>query len=200
MGKKHKDRDWDDDRSGNRQSEVSQEDLSEYIHASRPGVWVVTISLLLIFIAVVFWGFMGTLPVTETVTGIVVNTNEYREMYPDSGILTGDVGEIMVYCFVDASRYNGQAIKDMGDNAVMKMPDQTTYTGKIERRFKEPVSKDAARNILFGNEWLADKCVEQDYNWILSIRPDQNVSKYAYTLTEVTLLVEEVPPIRLLLK
>ena len=35
---------------------------------------------------------------------------------------------------------------------------------------------------------------------MLTIRPDEDLGQYAFTLSEVTLLTEEVPPIRFLMK
>ena len=57
-----------------------------------------------------------------------------------------------------------------------------------------------AKHILFDNEWVLEKCVSQDYNWFLVIRPEEDLSRYAFTLAEVTLLTEEVAPIRFLMR
>lgn len=219
MGKKHRENDWDDeDRSRkNRQNEVSQEDLSEYIHAGSPGLLVVIFSLLVLLAAVIVWGFVGTLPVTETVTGLVIDTSKYAgmEFELDKGSTKGQAaeeqaaeeqaaadgeGEYLVLCFVDASRFNGQAIKEFGDEAVLKMPDQQTFKGKIEIRHMEPISMERAKRILFDNEWVLERCVKQDYNWLLVIRPTEDFKDYAFTLAEVTLLTEEVPPIQFLMR
>ncbi len=205
MGKKHKGNNWsgeEDGSSNRRQYDVSQEDLSEYIRVGRPGLIVVIASLLIMLVAVFIWGFAGTLPVTETVTGLVVDTSGYAKMYPEEvkAMADGKEGGIMVLCFVDASRFNGQAIKEFGDGAVLKMPDQTTYKGTIEIRYMEPISREKARKLLFDNEWVLDKCAKQDYNWLLIIRPEEDLSKYDFTLSEVTLLTEEVPPIRFLMQ
>lgn len=243
MGKKRKGNSWNDEEEGSknkRQYETTQEDLGEYIHVCRPGVIVIIVSLLAMLIAVLVWGFVGTLPVTETVTGVVVDYRGYDRWYPDvaaqlkdgaemdkksttedagadstqeqsdenpegqsdgsGGATQGEKSDIVVFCFVDASRFNGQAIKEIGDNAVLKMADQQTFEGTVETRYLEPVSREEAKSILFDNEWVLDKCVKQDYNWMLVIRPKQDLTKYAFTLSEVTLLTEEVHPIRFLIK
>lgn len=202
MGKKRKNKDWiDDDRSKNRQTEVSKEDLSEYIHASRPGIWVVTISLLLMLVALIIWGFVGTLPVTETIVGLVTDTKDFAKKYPEeAAFMEGENGELRVYCFVDASRYNGQAIKQFEDEVVLKMPDQKTFKGKIVKHSVAPLSKEKVKHYLRDNDWVTQKCVQQDYNWALLIRPEEDLEQYKYTLAEVTLLVEKVPPIYFLFK
>ena len=57
-----------------------------------------------------------------------------------------------------------------------------------------------AKNILFENEWVLSRCVSQDYNWFLVIRPEEDLSQYAFTLAEVTIVTEEVAPIRFLMR
>ncbi|MER2056453.1 MAG: hypothetical protein ABTB30_14310, partial [Clostridia bacterium] len=205
----------------------------------------------------IVWGFVGSLPVTETVTGLVVDTSAYYEMDPYAKDLQnrkvvqmtgsedskeadsegsherqselvgestqeansesthelqtetaadtvlasdGENGEILVFCFVDASKYSGEAIRELGDEVTLKMPDQSTYTGTIEIRGLAPISMEEAKKLLFNNGWVVDQCVTQNYNWWLIIRPTQDISKYAFTLAEVTLLTDEVEPIQFLMK
>ena len=260
MGKKHGagggDR-YEDRSENNRQQEVSSEDLSEYIHAVRPGVLVVIIALLIMLAGVIVWGFVGSLPVTETVTGLVVDTSAYYEMDPDAKDLQnrkvvqmtgsedskeadsegsherqselvgestqeansesthalqtetdadtvvesiGEKEEMLVFSFVDAATSSGEAIRELGDEVTLKMPDQSTYTGTIEIRGLAPISMEEAKKLLFNNGWVVDQCVTQNYNWWLIIRPTQDISKYAFTLAEVTLLTDEVEPIQFLMK
>lgn len=211
MGKKNKGKKWDDDdKSRNdRQPAASKEDLSEYIHACRPGIIVVIAALLLMLIAVIVWGFVGTLPVTETVNGAVIDMSKYAQIgTPEAKsfyeklqkVVPEDDGNPLVFCFLDASRFNGQAIKQFHDEAFLKMPDQKTFKGEIVLRHKVPVSKEEAKKILFNNEWALEKCVEKDYTWLVIIRPCDDLRDYTITLSEVTFVTEEVPPIRFLMK
>lgn len=205
MGKKYKNYNRDMDPSKKQESfEGTQEDLDEYIRVSRPSVVVVIISLLLVLVAVLVWGFIGKIPVNETVTGIVIDNTLYEQLYPEEverlkKVQDFEIGNIMVYCFLDASRYNGNALKEFGDEAVLKMPDQKTFRGKIESHFLTPVSREEAKKILFDDEWLTEQCVKQNYIWWLTIRPDDDLSKYAQTLSEVTILTDEVAPISFLI-
>lgn len=205
MGKKHGQNDWDtEEKSIHSQGsqEGTGEDLNEYIRVTSPGVLVVIVALFVMLAAVIVWGFIGTLPVTETVTGLVVNTAAYAKMYPEKAddLPSVEEGEVLVYCFVDASRYNGQAIRDFGDDVSLRMPDQKSYKGKIDSVFRAPVSREEAKKILFDNEWVLDECVAQDYNWWLTIRPTEDMSQYVFTLSEVTLLTDEVAPIYFLMR
>ena len=84
MGKKYKNYNRDMDPSKKQESfEGTQEDLDEYIRVSRPSVVVVIISLLLVLVAVLVWGFIGKIPVNETVTGIVIDNTLYEQLYPE---------------------------------------------------------------------------------------------------------------------
>ena len=203
MGKKNKGNgrySGEDGFRDRRQTEVSEEELSEYIHAMKPGLAAVIISLLVLLVAVIVWGFAGTLPVTETVLGLTVDSSVYELDEKTKKKMFSDEEGLFVVCFVDASRFNGQAIREFGDEAVLKMPDQRTFKGKIESRIMVPISREEAKTILFDNEWVLNQCVKQNYNWMLTIRPDEDLGQYAFTLSEVPLLTEEVPPIRFLMK
>ena len=204
MGKNHRNKQWDgaDERFRDQAEQPGgQEELSEYIRVTSPGVFVAIVSLLVLLVSTIVWGFVGTLPVTETVTGLVIDTARYGELNPEEAKLIPDQEEgTLVLCFVDTSRYNGQAIREFGDRARLKMPDQNVFSGTIETRYQAPISMEKAKHILFDNEWVLEKCVSQDYNWFLVIRPDEDLSRYAFTLAEVTLLTEEVAPIRFLMR
>ena len=214
MGKKHGKNQWDGEEDrlcGQRDQDGGQEELNEYIRVTSPGTLVVILSLLVLLVSVIIWGFVGTLPVTDTVTGLVVDTARYVKINPEgaekAGLIAEKVkqiadreGEILVFCFVDASRYNGQAIKEFGDQVSLKTPDQNQFSGTVETWIEAPVSMEEAKSILFDNEWVLEKCVSQDYNWFLVIRPNEDLSRYAFTLAEVTFLTEEVAPIRFLMR
>ena len=204
MGKKHGQNDWkgkDEAFLSQGNPAAGQEDLGEYIRVTSPGVLVVIVSLLVMLAAVMIWGAVGTLPVTETVTGLVVDASQYAKFYPDmvDNLPAVKNGDILVFCFVDASRYNGQAIREFGEDAVFRMPDQKTYKGKIDMWYKAPISMEEAKKVLFENDWVKEQCVTQNYNWWLVIRPTEDLSQYAFTLAEVTLLTDEVAPISFLL-
>ena len=132
--------------------------------------------------------------------GLTVDSSVYELDEKTKKKMFSDEEGLFVVCFVDASRFNGQAIREFGDEAVLKMPDQRTFKGKIESRIMVPISREEAKTILFDNEWVLNQCVKQNYNWMLTIRPDEDLGQYAFTLSEVTLLTEEVPPIRFLMK
>ena len=202
MEKKHRKDQWDEEERfrDQRDQAGTREELNEYIHITSPGTHIVIISLLILLVSLIIWGFAGTLPVTETVNGLVIDKEQYGRLNPEKANLVADAeGEILILCFVDASRYNGQAIREFGNQATFKMPDQSTFAGTIETKLQAPISMEEAKHILFDNEWVLEKCVSQDYNWLLMIRPEEDLSKYIFTLAEVTLLTEEVAPIRFLM-
>ena len=190
MGKKHGMSRWDGEENrfrNQRGQEESQEELNEYIRVTSPGTIVMIVSLLVLLAALIIWGFVGTLPVTETVTGLVTDASMYDGNDRISAVLLGaGDGEVRILCFVDASRYNGQAVKAFDDKVRLKMPDQNTV-------------REMAKSLLFDNGWALDKCINEDYSWLVVIRPDEDISKYVLTLTEVTFVTEEVPPIRFLM-
>ena len=202
MGKKHRMNQWDGDDEQIRSQERGQDELNEYIRVISPGTFVVILAMLILVAAVITWGLIGTLPVTETVTGLVIDTTQYGQINPEgrSGLPSGLTEGMLILSFVDASRYNGQAIESFGNQVRLKMPDQEICTGTIEAMAAAPVSMEKAKKILFDNDWILGQCVSQNYNWMLVIRPDQDLSQYVFTLAEVTFVTEEVAPIRFLMR
>lgn len=186
------------------ENENSRDGLDEYIRVSKPGMLVIIGALLILVAAVLIWGFVGKLPVTETVTGVVYNPQKLRDYgYKRDSVLNSDVeikDETLVYCFVGASRFNGEAVRNFTDSVQLIMPDQSRFTGKIIDIFDLPISKAEAQEILLDNEWVTEQCVKQDYNWGIMIKPDQDIEQYEFMLTQVTLITEEVKPITFLLK
>ena len=92
MGKKHGKSRWDGEENrfrDQRGQEESQEELNEYIRVTSPGTIVMIVSLLVLLAALIIWGFVGTLPVTETVTGLVTDASMYDGNYRISAVLSG---------------------------------------------------------------------------------------------------------------
>lgn len=182
------------------------ENLDEYIRVSRPGTKIVLAALLIVLAAVIVWGLIGKLPVTETVKGLVVNQEMAEELYSAEDdekkldVYTKEypVSDYRIYCFVDASRYNMTQVRNFVEKAVIEMPDQHRLTGKIVSSIGVPLSKQACEEILFGNEWVTERSVQSDYSWWLIIEPDEDVRDYAFMLSEVTIVTEEVAPISFL--
>ena len=55
----------------------SREGLDDYVRISSPGIVITIFALVLVTAAVIVWGLIGKLPVTETVTGVVLD--QYKE-------------------------------------------------------------------------------------------------------------------------
>ena len=53
---------------------ASCDGLDNYIQVSKPGLLIIIGALSLVLVATVVWGFIGTIPVTLTVTGCVVDS------------------------------------------------------------------------------------------------------------------------------
>ena len=180
---------------------TSSENLDEYIRVSKPGTKVVLAALLIVLASVLVWGFTGKLPVTETVKGLVVNTETAKQHY--QGRYSSFISDIdldkkdIIYCFIDASRFNVMQVRDFSENAVIEMPDHTRLTGRILANGRVPLSREECEKILFDNEWVTDKCVG-DYSWMVIVEPDADVTDYEFMLADVSMVTKEVVPISFL--
>ena len=156
-------------------------------------------ALTLVLVATVFWGFTGTLPINLTVTGCVVDAKAFmgdeNEQDETLGIRPD---EPLVVCFVDSSKYSSQQIAKFDPSVTVAMPDHTHFAGNIIYVSPVPISRDEGRDFIKGSEWVAEQCVSSDYSWGLVVRVDGNVSDHLYTTNQVTMITDEVSPIRFL--
>ena len=92
-----------------------------------------------------------------------------------------------------------QLITDNGDGTyTITMPDRTTLKGKIEGVSAYPLSREEASKYLENGEWVAEQCVNSNYSWGIAIHVHDDISSRLFTTPEVTIITDEVPPIRFL--
>jgi hypothetical protein len=189
----------------------SREGLDDYVRISSPGIVITIFALVLVTTAVIVWGLIGKLPVTETVTGVVLDQfeeydssigMEYREQLWNAANGDNIVNEdIRVICFLDASKFNLDAVQKVGDKVTLEMPDHSRHIGTIEAKAMQvPINRAQAYETLFYNDWLTENCIQSEYSWPVIIEPDDDLSDYEFTLAQVTFLTEEVAPIRFLVR
>lgn len=180
---------------------ASGDGLDAYIQVSNPGLLIIVGALSLMLIATVAWGFTGKIPVTITVTGCVVDSKIVAEAKAQSG----DAGDGLpegswVICYVDSSKYSAEQISKFGRDVTIAMPDRTTFKGKIADVTSFPLNRGEARLFLGEGEWLAEQCVTSNYSWGIVVNVSDDVSDHLFTTPEVTIITDEVPPIRFLVR
>lgn len=173
----------------------STDDLDDYIRVSSPGLLIIIGVLSLMVVATIAWGFIGKIPVTATVTGCVVDSEQVAGEYAQDG---DDSKGPWILCFVDSTKYSAEQIEKFGNDVTITMPDRTTYKGVIERVTEYPLSRDETRGYLKNGEWVAEQCVNSNYSWGLAIHVHEDISGRLFTTPEVTIITDEVPPIRFL--
>lgn len=192
----------------------SSESLDEYIRVGKPGIYVVLGAMLLVLAAVIIWGLIGKLPVTETVKALAVDTEMVKKYYQNGDmkhspnieaylrmLAKEDIlnnSDQLMFCFIDASRYIYADVEKFAKQTSMKMADQKNYTGEIAVRVGVPLSREECKEILFENEWVLGKCVTADYSWPLLITPDTDISDYELMMSDMTIITDEVAPISFL--
>ena len=180
---------------------TSRDGLDEYIRVCSPGLLIIVGALSLILVATVVWGFTGTLPVTLSVTGCVVDSElaSQAEALSEDKNTSADGGQkAWVVCYVDSSKYSAEQITKFDDDVTISMPDRTTFKGKIALLSPYPMSRDEAQLFLQDGKWVADQCVTSDYSWGIAIQVEDDISEHMFTTPQVTIVTDEVPPIRFL--
>ena len=182
---------------------TSGDGLDDYIRVSSPGLLIIVGALSLVLVATVVWGLIGKIPVTITVTGCVVDTESLAQAFAEERARTGSVGEdalegSWVICFVDSSKYSAEQIQQFGNDVTITMPDRATFKGTIEGVSPVPLSRDEARLYLKNSEWVVEQCVTSNYSWGIAILVSEDLSDHLFTTPDVTIITDEVPPIRFL--
>ena len=153
----------------------SPERLNEYIKVATPGVWVMALALLLVLTAFVIWGFTGRIPRLVTLRGGVDPTSDH-----------------VIYATVDAARYDIKLL--MEKDVEFKLPSGVNGRGKVVDTTKVPLSREEIDKNL-ESDFLASALVSSDYSNILKVETDVDLSQSALEVGEVTVIVDEVPPI-----
>lgn len=175
-------------------SEISRDELDEYIHVAHSGFIIIVAAMVLILIAAVVWSILGKIPVTETVNGFVM----YME--PAEVGETGTEAERYCIACLDASKYSSEQMEKIKDKVTLEMADGTEMNAKVISIYSVPYSRDdISHEYLMDNEWLVSECVKSNYNWLLIIKAD-DLSGYEYSLTKATLVLDEVSPLSFLVR
>ncbi len=177
---------------------TSQDGLDEYIRVSSPGLLIIIGALSLALVATIVWGFTGTIPVTFGVTGCVVDSEIAALALGPQAKADDGSNRQWVVCYVDSSKYSSDQIAGFQKGVALAMPDHTSFRGSIAYVSPYPLSRDEARQYLQGSQWVAEKCASSDYSWGVLVRVEDNIADHMFTTPEVTMITEEVPPIRFL--
>ena len=185
----------------------SPEELDAYIRVVRPGTLILVIALALILLALVIWGYAGTLPVTKSVSGVMTtiekrmdNSYEYyhRDYFEDEKALPAEeLQRYDAYFFLNAFEFSGEEL--MGKEVVVTRPGKPAVKGTVTLVEKEPYDRDEIR-AEFDAEWIVNTCVESDYSWVVAATLEDDNYDDRWSLVNVTIVTENVRPISFLLR
>ncbi len=177
----------------------SSEHLDEYIHVASPASGLLIFALTMVSAALVIWGFTGWLPLSVGYSGYVYDSALVpREYASDSGLdARHSRAGVFVYCFVDSKSYHGERL--VGNSAVMRMPDGAICEGKVISCSTTPLSRGEVAE-MFDSEWVSSSLVQQEYSWVISIVPDDDLEANLYQTCDVSVVTGQVHPIRFLLR
>lgn len=193
--------------TGNQDRVRSPEELDAYIRIVKPGTLLLVIALVLVLVALIVWGNIGTLPVTKNVSGVMTtiekrmdNSYEYyhrdyfqaeRELPPE------ELQRYDAYFFLDAYEYSGEEL--MGKEIIVSRPGKQSVKGTVTLVEKEPYDRDEIR-AEFDAEWIVNTCVESEYSWVVAGTLDNNTYDDNWSLVDVTIITDNIHPISFLLR
>ncbi len=150
---------------------ASPEKLNDYIRVANPSVWMVLAAIGLLLIALLVWGFFGSVSASTAVKGVVTEDG-------------------LVLCYIDA---NSDIHIEEGMEVAISATANTTVTGKVTYVSDEfdPVSyTDAAA--LLNNEYYLYSLSLTNWNTEIVITADSELKPGIYT---VSITTESLRPI-----
>lgn len=158
----------------------SPERLNEYIRVAKPGTWVMVSGLLLVLVSFIAWGFIGTIPKSVTLKGVVDESTNYS-----------------LDVVVDASQFSGKSL--VGKEATYRLPSGAAGKAKVTKATETPMSREEMTNVL-ESDFLVSSLVDSDYSYILLVQPEENLSDHGLEIGQVTVITDEVRPVSFLLR
>ena len=61
-----------------------------------------------------------------------------------------------------------------------------------------PLNREEARAYLNDGAWIAEECIDSNYSWGIAVHVHDDISNHLFTTPDVTIITDEVPPIRFL--
>ena len=191
----------------NRNRVRSPEELDAYIRVVRSGTLILVIALALVLVALIVWGYTGTLPVTKSVSGVMTsiekrmdNSYEYydRDYFKaERELPQEDLQRYDAYFFLNAYEFSGEEL--MGKEIIVRRPGKPAVKGTVTLVENEPYDRDEIR-AEFDAEWIVDTCVESDYSWVVAGTLENDAYDDSWSLVDVTIVMESVHPISFLLR
>jgi hypothetical protein len=158
----------------------SPEQLDEYIRVSKPSIWIVLCAFFILAVSVIVWGFMGTLPQTLTVSGLLKDDNS-------------------AICYVSVNQLDKNIV---GCKVQIVAADGTALSGVVSAVSANPLSaEEIAADIRAtqGSDWLITRLVADDYAYAVTVKISGSPLYIPGTIADVTLITEEVKPISFIL-
>lgn len=169
----------------------SPEKIDEYIRVSTPKAWILAAALALIAAGVIVWGFVGSIPRTMTVSGVIIDETLDGE----------DLDKETVFLLpVDIA---GQYL--VGHDVSITMADGTSFPGEVVQVREDPFSYEEVQE-LTRSDWRFQILwgeAEGTYRYAVTADFDPSIKeKVPYTdreLVTVTVVLSDVKPIEYVL-
>lgn len=191
----------------NRNRVRSPEELDAYIRVVRPGTLILVIALALVLVALIVWGYTGTLPVTKNVSGgmtTIEKRMEYSYAYygwdyfaEEKDMPTEELQRYDAYFFLNAYEFSGDDL--LGKEIIVSRPGKNAVRGVVTLVEPVPYTREEIL-VEFDSQWVVDNCVESDYSWVVAGRLDSDEYDESWSLVDVTIVTENVHPISFLLR
>jgi len=178
----------------------SPEKLNEYIRAVTPGTWILIAALALVMIALIVWGFWGSVPVYFSVRGVGISQNTDQAVtYRQERQFSGTDIVTTVFCPVTAAGDVTAASLDAKQARVV-FRDGHAFTGTTQLfdsvpHSREEVERYLSQYVLDYSGWFLSQMEDSEYSYILVVHLDEPADLYYWKdVADVSVIVEEVHP------
>ena len=170
----------------------SPEKLNEYIRVGNTGGFLLIIGLVILAAALVVWGFTGSIPVTTSLSGVVMESEEESHT---------------CLCFLNVNDDEGNIPE--GNAATVSMADGSTYTGSVSYMDSNALSAEEIWHLYSVKEnesedgltdWILSNLLgDGQYFYVVVVETEDDISAYWHRLADATVVLREVKPISYLL-
>lgn len=178
----------------------SPEKLDEYIRVSSPATWLIVTALVLIFIAIMVWGFTGTMPVHYTSKGVGMTLGVDIDTADKSDAEAFQVKGLL--CLVDPAAVTSHDLQDK--DVAVSFRDGTRVNGKAMLLDTAPEQEMEVSELLkhfkVNSSWVVSNMGEGVYRYPVYVELEYPLD-YLYwgEVGDAAFIIREEHPIQFLL-
>ncbi len=182
-------------------SDNSPETITDYIPIGTPSIYALLALMLAVLVVVIIWGNIGRVPLKLTVEGVGLNSVYGDESSFMDEDYNAEVDSFL--CLVDPNIATGEKLNNKPATVILN--DGTRISGYTSIVDTVPLTEDELQveleQFYLKSHWALERLDTGGYRYAVSIILDRPLSYLQYgEIADVVIEIDQVPPIRYLMK